>query len=107
MSPAYLSKIERGQFDPPGEEKIKRIADLLELDRDPLLALAGKVSSDLPEAIRKDVEKWAEMLRNTEDLHPKLKGEILDLFVSISRDLKRNPYAVVQLRDLLESRDSD
>ena len=33
VSPAYLSKIERGDFDPPAEDKIRKIAGTI--DRDP------------------------------------------------------------------------
>ncbi len=41
MSPTYLSKIERDDFPPPGEEKIQAIAKALERDADELLALRG------------------------------------------------------------------
>jgi transcriptional regulator with XRE-family HTH domain len=47
ISPTYLSKIERNDFSPPSEMIIKLIAMELECDSDELLALAGKVSSDL------------------------------------------------------------
>ena len=49
----YLSKIENGKVDPPSEEKIKSMADKLEVDAEYLLELAGKISS---EQIRKAVE---------------------------------------------------
>lgn len=42
MSPTYLSKIEREDFQPPGEEKIVKMAELLNIDSDVLLAMAGK-----------------------------------------------------------------
>ncbi len=63
IEPSYLSKIERGDQPPPGEETIRRIA--LELGEDPdiLLALAGKVSSDLLEIIRSRPALMAELLR--------------------------------------------
>ena len=114
MSPAYLSKIERGQFNPPGEEKIKKIADLLELDRDRLLALAGRLSSDLPKAILQDVAQWTEMVRNMKDLNRQATALLLDAFVSASRDLKRDPDRIRRaeryisiVRDQAKSRDSD
>ena len=49
ISPTYTSKIERDEFPPPGEETIKRMAEIstLEQNADELLALAGKAASDL------------------------------------------------------------
>ena len=29
VSPTYLSKIERGDFDPPAEDKVRRIAEII------------------------------------------------------------------------------
>lgn len=49
----YLSKIENGKVDPPSEEKIRDIANKLEVDAEELLSLAGKISSV---QIRKAVE---------------------------------------------------
>ena len=63
MSAAYLSKIERGQFPPPAEEKVVRIADLIELDRDELLALAGKVATDVADAIIRQPGLLTEVVR--------------------------------------------
>jgi transcriptional regulator with XRE-family HTH domain len=42
----YLSKIENGKVDPPSEEKIKAMANKLDIDPEEFLGLAGKVSSD-------------------------------------------------------------
>jgi len=63
VEPAYLSKIERGDVAPPSEGKIRALA--LELGEDPdiLLAMAGKVSSDLQEIIRKRPQLFAELIR--------------------------------------------
>ncbi len=63
IEPAYLSKIERGTFAPPGEETIRGIARELEDDADVLLALAGKVSTDLKEVILRRPQLFAELLR--------------------------------------------
>ena len=67
VSPTYLSKIERDQFPPPAEDKIKAIASVLGYDRDELLALAGKVSSDLTEIIRSR-PRMASFLRSVSGL---------------------------------------
>lgn len=63
IEPAYLSKIERGEFAPPGEETIRGIARELQENPDVLLALAGKVSTDLKEIILKRPQLFAELLR--------------------------------------------
>lgn len=63
IEPSYLSKIERGEQPPPGEDTIRRIADELGEDRDTLLAMAGKVSGDLLEIIRERPTLLAELLR--------------------------------------------
>lgn len=47
ISATYLSRIERGDFNPPSEDAIKRISLLLHTDADNLLVLAGKVPTDV------------------------------------------------------------
>lgn len=68
IEPAYLSKIEREEFSPPSEESIRSIARELGEDADVLLAMAGKVSSDLQEVIRKRPQLFAELIRELRDL---------------------------------------
>ena len=51
LEPSYLSKIERGEQAPPSESKIRALAKDLGEDPDMLLAMAGKVSTDLQEII--------------------------------------------------------
>lgn len=63
ISPTYLSKIERGEFPPPGEEKIVKMACLLSIDSDVLLAMAGKVATDLQDIIKSDPYRFSAMLR--------------------------------------------
>lgn len=63
VEPAYLSKIERDEFPPPSEEKIRALAIDLDEDPDVLLAMAGKVSSDLLEIIRKRPRLFADLIR--------------------------------------------
>lgn len=68
IEPAYLSKIERDEVSPPGEETIKKLAVELTLDPDVLLALAGKVSTDLQEIIRKRPQLFAELIRQLKEV---------------------------------------
>ncbi len=63
MEPAYLSKIERADVAPPSEAKIRALAEELGEDPDVLLAMAGKVSSDLQEIIRKRPQLFAVLIR--------------------------------------------
>ncbi len=63
IEPAYLSKIERGDVAPPSEATTLRLAEELDADPDWFLALAGKVSSDLQEIIRRRPELFAELIR--------------------------------------------
>ena len=84
IQPSYLSKIERGDESPPTEPRIRDLARELDEDPDVLLALAGKVSSDLQEIVRR---------------RPKLMGELL-------RQLKTLPDHAV-LRIVREVRDGD
>ncbi|MCE5328178.1 MAG: helix-turn-helix domain-containing protein [Planctomycetaceae bacterium] len=63
VEPSYLSKIERGLQPPPSEATIARLAAALGEDADVLLAMAGKVSTDLQEVIRKRPAIFAELIR--------------------------------------------
>jgi HTH-type transcriptional regulator, competence development regulator len=63
VEPAYLSKIERDIIAPPSEATTIKLARELGEDPDMLLAMAGKVSSDLHEIIRKRPKLFAELIR--------------------------------------------
>ena len=84
VEPSYLSKVERGEEPPPSEGRIVQLAEELGEDPDVLLAMAGKVSSELQAVIRK---------------RPRLIGELL-------RELKRMPDKAV-LRLVREVRDGE
>jgi len=68
VQPSYLSKVERGDVAPPSEATILRLAKELEVDGDVLLAMGGKVSTDLKEAIRKRPQLFGELIREMRDL---------------------------------------
>jgi HTH-type transcriptional regulator, competence development regulator len=65
ISPTFLSRIERGEFDPPKADKIIRMAELLGIDADQLLALANKVDPELTEIIQEKPQAVADFLRTT------------------------------------------
>ena len=70
VSATYLSKIERDELPPPAEERVKEIARLLDQDPDELLALAGRVASDLGAIIRERPREMASFLRTVRGLGP-------------------------------------
>jgi transcriptional regulator with XRE-family HTH domain len=67
ISATFLSKVETGEFDPPASDKIKRMAELLDVDSDELLALAGKVDPELPEIIKSQPKAMADFLRTAKE----------------------------------------
>lgn len=68
VSPTYLSKVERDEFSPPAEDKVRKIAEIIGCDTDELLARAGRVSSDLSEIIKRHPVELAALLRTTRGL---------------------------------------
>ncbi len=69
ISATFLSKVETGEFAPPGPEKIKKMADLLGVDADELLALANKVAPDLSDIIKGQPKAVADFLRTARDMN--------------------------------------
>jgi len=63
VSPTYLSKVERDEFPPPAEDKVKKIVKIIGRDADELLALAGRVASDLTDINRQRPREVADFLR--------------------------------------------
>jgi transcriptional regulator with XRE-family HTH domain len=68
VQPSYLSKVERGEVAPPSEDTLVRLARELAVEPDLLLAMAGKVSKDLLEVIRRRPLLFAELIRELKDL---------------------------------------
>jgi transcriptional regulator with XRE-family HTH domain len=68
VEPSYLSKIERGEQPPPGEQTIIALAGELGEDPDMLLALAGKVSEELQGIIRKRPALFAQLIRDLKNM---------------------------------------
>lgn len=68
VSPTYLSKVERDELPPPAEDKVLAIAKVIGGDPDELLALAGRVASDLKEIIKRNPRELASFLRTANGL---------------------------------------
>lgn len=63
----YLSKLENDRGEPPGEETVRRLAQLFGIDPEELLAKAGKVPAELRERAQGDVQ-FATLLRTLPNL---------------------------------------
>jgi transcriptional regulator with XRE-family HTH domain len=68
VSPTYISKVERDEFPPPAEDKVRKLAEIFNIDVDELMALAGKVSSDLSDIIKGHPRELAALLRTTKGM---------------------------------------
>ena len=68
VSPTYLSKVERDEFPPPAEDKVRAIAKIIGCDADELLARAGRVSTDITDIIKRHPVELAALLRTTKGL---------------------------------------
>lgn len=84
IAPNYLSKIELEQCPPPGEKVVIAIATELGQNRDIMLAMAGKVSQRLKDAIVRRPRLFAELIDTVE----RLPEEAVLRFVREVRDGK-------------------
>src|SRR5688572_24375447 len=77
VSSTYLSQVERDKFAPPAEDRVRKIAAIIDYNPDELLALAGRVSSDLKEIIRQNPRQMATFLRSANKLSPQQRAKLL------------------------------
>ena len=63
ISATFISKMEVGDFKPPKEENIKKMARILKVDEDELLARAGKVSSEIINLIISNPKYYIKILK--------------------------------------------
>jgi len=82
----YLSKIENGALPPPSEKVIRHLAEVLNYDKDEMLALAGIIPSDIAE-ILKD-RKARERLRADQAKRSKATGIKMPTLPKVSLPLK-------------------
>ena len=99
VSPTYMSKVERDEFTPPTEDKVRAIARILECDPDELLAMAGRVPSYLADIIARNPVEMSALLRtanglSAEDLVQlarqagKAKGELHNRGAALPKQMK-------------------
>lgn len=94
ISPAYLSRIERGKERPPKPELVKRLATLLGGDPDLLFRLAESTDPDLATYIR-DVPGVPEFLRTAREMN--LTSEDFDVLIEEVK--RRRPSETVDTAD--------
>jgi transcriptional regulator with XRE-family HTH domain len=82
VSPTYLSKVERDEFAPPAEDRVRAIAKIIECDTDDLLARAGRVSSDITGIIKRHPVELAALLRTT-------KGMSRDELTRLAQEIRK------------------
>lgn len=63
ISATYVSKMEIGDYAPPKEDNIKKMAKILKVDVDKLLSMADKLSSDIKDIINDKPDLYASFLR--------------------------------------------
>ena len=68
VTPAYLSRVERDEVPPPGEETLLKLATELHEDPDVLLAMAGKISADLRQVILSRPKLFADLIRSIKSM---------------------------------------
>ena len=91
----YLSKIENGALAPPSEKVIIQLAEVLNVDRDELIALAGRIPSDIVRML-KDRETL-EFLRSDHG-QKKVKAASKRQGIDVARYLQNVPSISVPLQ---------
>ena len=92
VSPTYQSKIERTSSRHRPRTKWSRWRELLEQDRDELLALANRVAADVAEIIKAYPRELAPFLRSVSGLSPSEVAEMVAL-ANTMRDLSSSEIA--------------
>jgi transcriptional regulator with XRE-family HTH domain len=85
VSPTFLSKVETEDWK-PGEEKLRKIAEVIGCDPDDLLARAGRVPTELSEIIRQSPHRheMTTLLRTTKGF----TAEDMETLVSKAQEIK-------------------
>jgi transcriptional regulator with XRE-family HTH domain len=85
ISPAYLSRIERGKERPPRPEVIKELARVLAADPDVLFRLSSSTDPELTDYLH-EVPEAVDLLRliKDSDLSPEQISHLIDLAQQLS-----------------------
>jgi len=66
VTPSYLSRIERGRLPPPSREMTARLARVLQTDPEALIALTGRIPTDILGAFRRRSRVMVDLVRSAE-----------------------------------------
>ena len=75
ISSTYISKMEIGDYGPPKEENVKKMAVILKVNPDKLLAIGNKLSSDIKNIINSNPNLYTSFIRkaSTKDIKQFMK----------------------------------
>lgn len=62
ISPAFLSKIEAGKEKAPAEPKLRALAEILNVNPDVMLAMAGRLSADVVKIIQQHPKEYTALI---------------------------------------------
>ncbi|MCZ2340881.1 MAG: helix-turn-helix domain-containing protein [Bacteroidales bacterium] len=68
ISPTYLSQVEQCNVDPPTAERIKQMAEALDVNPDEWIVLADRLPNDLPGIIKQQPSVFPDLLREASGL---------------------------------------
>ena len=78
ISPSYLSQIEKDQVDPPANEHIEIIAELLEEDSSELVFLAGRLTDELKQLVANQPNEIKQLIMATKRLRAEQVQDLTD-----------------------------
>jgi HTH-type transcriptional regulator, competence development regulator len=79
VSPTYLSRVEQCNVMPPAADRINRMAELLGMDADEWMALAGRVSDEVSGIISEYPTEIPDLLRTLRGLTPSQIRKLRDV----------------------------
>ncbi len=89
ISPAYLSRIERGKEHPPRPEIIKELAKVLAADPDVLFRLSASTDPDIVDYLhnRSEVMNLLRFLKDAEFTEPEIEN-----LIQVAKSIKSNSH---------------
>jgi transcriptional regulator with XRE-family HTH domain len=105
ISPAFLSKVERGEMTPPAEKKLKSLAKVLDSNPDVLMALAGRLPDDVLKIIQRHPLQYIALLRDLRDHDAeeldRVRGSVFFDGLPTMSDRVKSPPPVGSLSEIL------
>ena len=92
VTPTYLSQVEQDKYNPPTEDRIIQMGQILHLSQgqiDELVVMAGRVSENLRNAVTEHPREMATFLRAAQGLN----AEDIRELIKRARKLRKGPLA--------------